>query len=74
MYYMDAAMENARGSDTCLGNNVPQVSANLPAEAGTPLPPNPLLEEYAKENVDHAPVEQPSAGGPQTSEHGCPNQ
>ena len=66
MYYMDAAMEHSRGSDTCPGNNVPQVSANLPADADTPLPPNPLLEEHAKGHVHHAPVEQPSAGGPQT--------
>ena len=61
-------MENARGSDTCPGNNVPQVSADLPPDADTPLPPNPLLEEHAKGHVHHTPVEQPSAGGPQTLE------
>lgn len=68
MYYMDAAMENARGSDTCPGNNVPLVTANLPADSDTPLPPNPMLEEDAKGHVHHASVEQPSAGGPQTLE------
>ena len=67
-------MENARVSYTCLGNNVPQVSANLPADSDTPLPPSPPLEEHVKGDVHHAPVEQPSAGGPQTSEHGCPCQ
>lgn len=67
MYYMDAAMEDTRGSSTCPGNNEPLVSANLPADSDTPLPPNPVLEEDAKGHAHHTPM-QGSGGSPQIAD------
>ena len=63
---MDAAMEKRRGRDTCAGNNVPLVTANLPADSDMPLPPNPLLEENAKGHVSKTHV-QNSGENPQLS-------
>lgn len=46
MYYTDA--EEGRSSFFCSGENIPELTAALPANSDTPLPPNRLLEEHAK--------------------------
>ena len=69
MYYMDAAMENQRGQDTCAGNKVPSVTHILPEDSDTPLPPNPVLEEDAKGHSHKVHMqeegENPEISGPQ---------
>ena len=46
MYYTDAL--KGRSAFVCMGENVRELTAALPARSDQPLPPNPLLEEHAK--------------------------
>lgn len=76
MYYMDSAMENQRGPDTCYLNSQRQVFRTFPADSDIPLPPNPALEGVAgshhhhgmagssNDHDDHEKIEKPHVNQP----------
>lgn len=51
---MNASMETQRKQDTCANVKVPSAIWNLPDDADTPLPPNPVLEDIAMGHHHHS--------------------